>query len=156
MVQAFFEAISLDTGMIVFGVVDTMKALEMSALEKILLYDEIEIMRYEIQIPGTDTKKVHYLTKKQEEDPKYFKDPDTGVDYEVLSAEPLGDWLCVNYQHFGCKIELITDKTQEGFQFVKGFGGIGGMLRYKIDIDEMMIEEENMGGDDFDVDEDFI
>lgn len=29
------------------------------------------------------------------------------------------------------------------------------MLRYKIDIDEMMIEE-NMGGDDFDVDEDFI
>ena len=29
------------------------------------------------------------------------------------------------------------------------------MLRYKIDIDEMMIED-NMGGDDFDVDEDFI
>lgn len=64
MVQTFFEAIALDTGMIVFGVVDTMKALEMSALTTILLYDEIEIMRYEIQIPGTDTKKVHYLTKK--------------------------------------------------------------------------------------------
>ena len=30
------------------------------------------------------------------------------------------------------------------------------MLRYKIDIDEMMIEEQNMGGDEFDVDEDFI
>ena len=50
--------------MIVFGVVDTMKALEMSALEKILLYDEIEITRYEIQLPGSDQKKVHYLTKK--------------------------------------------------------------------------------------------
>ena len=111
LVQNFFEAISLDTGMIVFGVVDTMKALEMSALTTILLYDEIEMMRYEIQVPGTDIKKVHYLTPKQEEDPKYFKDPESGVDYEVLSAEPLADWLCVNYQHFGCKIELITDKT---------------------------------------------
>ena len=50
--------------MIVFGVVDTMKALEMSALTTILLYDEVEMMRYEIQIPGTDTKKVHYLTPK--------------------------------------------------------------------------------------------
>lgn len=92
------------------------------------------------------------MTKKQEEDPKYFKDADTGVDYEILNVEPLGDWLCVNYQHFGCKIELITDKTQEGFQFVKGFGGIGGMLRYKIDVEDMMHEDEGVGGDDFDLD----
>ena len=35
MIQSFFEQISLDTGMIVFGVHDTMKAMEMSALEKI-------------------------------------------------------------------------------------------------------------------------
>jgi hypothetical protein len=30
------------------------------------------------------------------------------------------------------------------------------MLRYKIDIDEMMLEDDGLGGDDFDVDEDFI
>ena len=74
-----------------------------------------------------------------------------------MESDSLGDWLCVNYQHFGCKIELISDKTQEGFQFVKGFGGIGGCLRYKIDLDEIMDNNDaNMGGDDFDPDEDFI
>ena len=62
----------------------------------------------------------------------------------------------INYQHYGCKIELITDKTQEGFQFCKGFGGVGGLLRYKIDIDEFVEMDKNLGGDDFDPDEDFI
>jgi len=58
--------------------------------------------------------------------------------------------------NFGSKIELISDKTQEGFQFAKGFGGIGGLLRYKIDIDEIMDNNADLGGDDFDPDEDFI
>lgn len=43
LIANFFEQINLDTGMIVFGVNDTMKALEMSAIDKVLLYDEIDI-----------------------------------------------------------------------------------------------------------------
>ena len=43
LISKFFEEISLDTGMIVFGVADAMKSLEMSAVEKVLLYEEIEI-----------------------------------------------------------------------------------------------------------------
>ena len=156
LIANFFEQINLDTGMIVFGVNDTMKALEMSAIDKVLLYDEIEITRYEIQNPSTAKVTTHYLTPKQAEDPKWFKDPATGVELEILNQEPLGDWLLVNYQHFGAKIELISDKTQEGFQFVKGFGGIGGTLRYKIDLDDIVDYNKDLGGDDFDPDEDFI
>jgi len=54
MISKFFEEISLDTGMIVFGVVDTMKALEASAIKVIMIYDEIDITRYEIKNPLTD------------------------------------------------------------------------------------------------------
>ena len=134
-----------------------MKAMEMSAVDKVLLYEDIEITRYEIKNPVKNETRVHYLNPTQEKDPKYFKDPETGIDLEIVSQEPLGDWLCVNYQNYGAKIELITDKTQEGFQFVKGFGGIGAMLRDKIDIDEIANDfDENVGGEDFDADEDFI
>ena len=157
MIAKFFEEISLDTGMIVFGVNDTMKALEMSALEKVILYEDVEITRYVIKNPVKGDTKTFYLNPTQEQDPKYWKDADSGIDLEIVESDSLGDWLCVNYQHFGCKIELISDKTQEGFQFVKGFGGIGGCLRYKIDLDEIMDNNDaNMGGDDFDADEDFI
>ena len=152
----FFTEISLDSQMIIFGMADTMRALDMSAVEKVLLYDNIEHMRYEIKHPQKDETKVLYLTKKQEEDPKYFKCPETGIDLEIISSEPLADWMCVNYGNFGAKIELITDKTEQGFQFVKGFGGIGGFLRYKVDVDVMGPEENGFGGEEFDADEDFI
>lgn len=143
--------------MIVFGVADTMKALELSALDKLLLYDEIEITRYEVSNPAKDgQKRVLYLNPTQEQDPKHLKDAETGTDLDIIAKEALSDWLLVNYQHFGCKIELISDKTQEGFQFVKGFGGVGGTLRYKVDVDGIMDEDVNDGGDGFDPDEDFI
>jgi len=158
MISKFFEEISLDTGMIVFGVADTMKALEASAIKVVFVYEEINIVRYEIKNPLNGMVKTWYLNPKQEEDPKYFKDQESGIDLEVIASEPLGDWLCVNYQHFGAKVELISDKTQEGFQFVKGFGGIGGNLRYHLDVDAVKDynDEDNIGGDDFDADEDFI
>jgi len=62
LISKFFEEISLDTGMIVFGVVDTMKALELSALDKLLLYDEIEMTRYDLKHPHSDEKKTIYLS----------------------------------------------------------------------------------------------
>ena len=85
---------------------------------------------------------------------KYFKDADTGKDLDVVNSEQLADWLCVNYKKYGIKIEFISDKSSDGFQFCKGFGGIGGFLRYRIDVDE--VAGDAMGNDDFDPDEDFI
>lgn len=41
----------------------------------------------------------------------------------------------MNYKKYGVSIEFITDKSSDGFQFCKGFGGIGGFLRYKIDVE---------------------
>lgn len=34
---------------------------------------------------------------------------------------------------FGCQLEFVTNKSQEGSQFCRGFGGIGGILRYSVD-----------------------
>lgn len=49
--------------MIVFGVNDTMKALEMSAIDKVLLFEDIEYMRYVIKNPVTGDSKIWYLNK---------------------------------------------------------------------------------------------
>ncbi len=32
------------------------------------------------------------------------------------------------FYYLGATLEIITDRSQEGSQFVKGFGGIGGKL----------------------------
>ena len=134
-----------------------MKAIEMGALDTMMLFEAIEIMRYEIRNPVTQEVKVHYLNDQQAEDPKYFKDKETGVDLEVIQVDQLGDWLVMNYKKFGINIDFITDKSSDGFQFCKGFGGIGGFLRYKLELDDLIgANDELSGNDDFDPDEDFI
>lgn len=61
---------------------------------------------------------------------------------------PFLEWLADNYKNFGAKLELITDTSELGCQFVNGFGGIGAILRYKVqmpgewDADDEDEEEE--------------
>lgn len=50
---------------------------------------------------------------------------------------PLLEWFANNYKKFGATLEIVTDKSQEGSQFVKGFGGIGGKQN---DIDQCVIK----------------
>jgi len=62
----------------------------------------------------------------------------------------LVEWLADNYKKFGAQIQFITDKSPEGFQFCKGFGGIGGFLRYKVDLENIAEgNEEDIHEEDF-------
>ena len=61
----FFENIALDTGLFVFGVQDTLKALDLGALETMLLWEDLEVKRYEFRNPHTDKTTVHILSEHQ-------------------------------------------------------------------------------------------
>lgn len=50
----------------------------------------------------------------------------TGQEHELIEVMPLLEWFANSYKKFGATLEIVTDKSQEGSQFVKGFGGIGG------------------------------
>ena len=47
--------------------------------------------------------------------------------YFALSIEYI-NFIVFIYYFVGSTLEIVTDKSQEGAQFVKGFGGIGGWL----------------------------
>ncbi len=57
------------------------------------------------------------------------------------------EWLANNYKKFGCALEFVSNKSQEGSQFCRGFGGIGGLLRYAVDLSEFEVPEDN--GEEF-------
>nr|CAC14170.1 polypeptide release factor eRF1a [Euplotes octocarinatus] len=165
LISKYFEEIAQDTGMVVFGIEDTLNSLELGAVGTIICFENLEINRYEIRNPSTEEIKVIHLCKDQQNDTRYkmidnnysyFIDQNTGLDLEILSCVPLTEWLCENYSKYGVRLEFITDKSQEGFQFVNGFGGIGGFLRFKLEIENIDYEGEDVGGEEFDADEDFI
>jgi peptide chain release factor subunit 1 len=77
------------------------------------------------------------------------------ADYKIeTDEENLVDYFALNYKHFGYKLEIISNCSAEGQQFVSGFGGLGVFLRYKL---EDYFEPETMDNStdiplDFDAD----
>ena len=75
-----------------------------------------------------------HANKEQEKDREKFLDKSTGLEMEqVCEPQSLLEWFAEKYREFGANLEFVTNRSQEGAQFVKGFGGIGGLLRYKVD-----------------------
>ncbi len=62
LVSKFFEQIALDTGLVVFGIEDAIKALELGALETLMLFEDIEAHRLVLKHPIKGDTKVLILT----------------------------------------------------------------------------------------------
>ncbi|OQV25946.1 Eukaryotic peptide chain release factor subunit 1 [Hypsibius exemplaris] len=151
LIGRFFDEISQDSGKVCFGVDDTLKCLEMGACEVLICYENMDIMRYELRNPSTGEKKVIHQRGNQLQDKSHFVDKDTGVEMELEDSTSLLEWLANGYKGFGAILEIVTDKSPEGSQFVRGFGGIGGLLRYRVDLQQL----DTSLLDDFAADHDF-
>ena len=151
LIGKYFDEISQDTGKFCFGVDDTLKALEMGAVEILIVWENLEIMRYVLKNHGNDEEKILHLNQDQEKDKTHFIDKETGVELELIESMPLLEWFANKYKSFGAALEIITDKSQEGSQFCRGFGGIGGILRYRVDFQTLELAAEL---DDFDLSDD--
>lgn len=95
LIQRYFDEIAKDTGMYCYGVESILTALDMGAIETLIVWENLSILKDDKQL---------FL-----------------------------DWLVENYQQFGVELKLVSNSSSLGAQFVKGFGGLGGILRYKLD-----------------------
>lgn len=161
LIQKYFDEIALDTGKYCFGVEDTLRGLELGAVETLIVWENLDITRHSLRASTGETIIIHTaappptasnnaaasgggqgangnismaLAHLSEKDREKFIDKATGMEMEQ-AAEPqsLLEWLAEKYQDFGAALEFVTNRSTEGSQFVRGFGGIGGILRYKVD-----------------------
>jgi len=144
LISQYFEQISQDTGKFCFGIEDTLKGLEMGAIETLIVWEDLATMRYTLKNAQTGEESTVHLTKEQENDSSNFVTGD-GIELETVEKLALVEWFANNYKNFGATLEFVTNRSQEGSQFVKGFGGIGGILRYKVDFLEHDYDDD---GDD--------
>lgn len=149
LIGGYFDEIAQDSGKYVYGVKDTLQALEMGAVETLICWENLELTRYQLKNSATGEEKVLHLRPDQEKNKGHFTDPTTGIELELMDSMPLLEWLANNYKSFGASLEIVTDRSQEGAQFVQGFGGFGGMLRYRVEL-HMAELEDGMEGIDID------
>jgi len=137
LIQKYFDEISQDTGRYCFSVSDTLKGLELGAVETLIVWENLDVSRITVRNNSSGETKILHLSKEQEKNESYFRDPETGVELEVIEKITLVEWFANMYKSFGSTLEFITNRSQEGSQFVRGFGGIGGILRWRVDFQEM-------------------
>ena len=148
LIGKYFDEISQDTGKFCFGIQDTLQALNMGAVETLIVWENLDINRYILKNHSSDEEIVLHLTPEQESDKTNFIDKETSVELELVDKCPLLEWLANNYKSFGTTLEIVTDRSQEGSQFCKGFGGIGGILRYRVDFQIMEVQSDDEFYDD--------
>lgn len=143
LLQKYMDEISLDTGKYCFMVEDTLKALELGAVEDLIIWENLDIERITLRNTSTSEESIVHLSKEQQQNDNFFHDSETGVELEIVEKESVVEWFAENYKNYGCTLNYVTDRSGEGTQFVKGFGGIGGILRWKVDFVELAGFDEN-------------
>ena len=136
LINSYFDEISQDTGKVCYGIDDTLKALELGACETIICFEDLEMTRWTLKT-SLGSEVILHTTKVQEADRSMFMDKDTGQEMEVIDQMPFLEWLAEKHRDFGATLEFVSDRSSEGNQFVKGFGGIGAILRYKVNFEQL-------------------
>eukprot|EP01084_Bolivina_argentea_P074594 135301_1 len=133
----FMQEIACDNNKYCFGIRDSMRALEMGSIKTLIVWEELTLTRVEVQNPSNKEKDVLFLNQEQMESGDFLKDDKSGVTLDIIEQIDFLEWLADNYKNYGAQMEFVTDRSQEGAQFVKGFGGIGGLLRWQVNWAEM-------------------
>lgn len=151
----YFDEISLDSGKFCYGIDDTLKALDLGAVETLIVFENLETIRYIFK--NSEDQEIVKFAQPDATDKSYVLDKATGQEMEVIEEQPFVEWLAEHYKEFGTTLEFITDKSSEGAQFVTGFGGIGGILRYKVNFEQLADDsDDEYYDDDAGSDYDFI
>jgi len=146
----FFDEIAKDSGKYVFGLKDTLEAMDNGSIDILIIWENLEYHRMVLR-DNAENVITEIIPKARVTNTSKWKNDITGVEYEVIDNISLTEWLLESYKKYVTHLEIVTDKSSEGAQFVKGFGGIGGILRYRVDA----TYEEADNADDFNED-DFI
>jgi len=131
----FMDEVIQDRGRYCCSVINTMRALELGAIERLFVWENIDALRYILYDKTTDKETTKYVAASGI--PKLELDPEMTVRKE----EPLLNWICSHCETQSCKLVVVSDRSHLGKQFVMGFNGIGAILRWKVDFDKDCIDQ---------------
>ncbi len=126
LMEDFYGHLQKDDGLSVYGIDETKKAINMGAIETLLISEDYDWIRVKLKCQcGQEIEKD---TKPGVE----HKCPNCGAVMEVIEEKDLIEVLSEEVKNFGTEIEIISADSTEGEQF-KNIGGIGGVLRFKVE-----------------------
>ncbi|MBI2583119.1 MAG: peptide chain release factor aRF-1 [Candidatus Aenigmarchaeota archaeon] len=123
LLQRFFMEVQKPGGLAVYGLDETVNAVNRGIVEEVLASEKVEFV--EIEYECHERKKIY---AKRGERPQACNECNRAP--VVIGEKELEDALMDASIQFGTKITIVSADTREGQQFL-AFGGIGGFLRYR-------------------------
>merc|ERR1712008_205949 len=132
----------------------TVQALDMGVVDVLILWDGLQLMRLLLRHPQTGEEQVQFLAPSNAvaHGRSSVLCLETGTLLEIVDSIPLVEWAVTQHSSIGVSLELVTCGSREGHQFCTGFRGIGGLLRYEVDL-ELLDEPESERGQGGDIDD---
>jgi peptide chain release factor subunit 1 len=125
LLSRYFENLQKDNGLSVYGMANVRKALEMGAVDKLIVSEDFNWTRKQL---------VCNCGTREEKDSKpgmVHKCSNCGADMTVEGERDMIDILEDEVKSFGSEFHIVSVDTREGAQF-KELGGVGAILRYRL------------------------
>jgi len=131
LLQKFFEEVAKD-GLAVYGRKDVEKALEQGKIATLIISEELNLRVLKLICENCNFEKEIIIEEGKEIDIRSIEcEKCKQKKFEIIEDLSYVEYLSEKAKLFGTKVELVSAETDEGKQFLEGFGGIGGLLRYK-------------------------
>jgi peptide chain release factor subunit 1 len=129
--ESFFEAI-VKTGLGTYGNKQVEDALAIGKVDTLLVSEEIEWWVYKFKCNNCNSEEEIVVKRPSEfEEGKYKCRKCQSSSTELVEQVDYLDWVMEKANSTGARTKIVSTETAEGEQFLKGFGGVGAILRYK-------------------------
>jgi len=135
--RSFFDKIGSDDPLICFGNQYILNALETGAIDRFLVWEKFDQYRVVRQNKQTNAQVVSLVKK---EDLVHID----MHDHELVETKLFMDWLNGSEDNRKrASVQVVSDATPEGKQFVVGFGGLAAFLRYEFHFDPLPMNSDD-------------
>ncbi|MEM3408171.1 MAG: peptide chain release factor aRF-1 [Candidatus Micrarchaeia archaeon] len=129
LLEKFFSEVAKG-GLAVYGPKETIEAMNSGKLGTLLLSEGLNITRLIVEC-DSGQEELFIDGEIEEKEEKELRCSDGSKIKNIVSKEELFDEAYEKAEKHGIEVELIPEDSPEGKQFLAGFKGIGGLLRYK-------------------------
>ncbi len=130
LIQKFLDEVrKSDGGLAVYGENEVIKALEMGAIDTLIISESLRKYRLRIECENCDYSREETSTSNS---PSLGECPECQASLSVHENNDIIKELYRKAEEVGTKVELVSKDSEEGEMLIRAFDGIVGILRYKI------------------------
>lgn len=128
--RKFLTGLISENGLSTYGEKEVRQNLQMGAVETLLLSENLRTNRQTYQCPSCQT--IDVITTKQHQSPPEKQCPKCNDKMNLTKTQETAEEFIELAEEVATQVEVISIETEEGTQLDRAFGGIAGILRYKV------------------------